>query len=157
MSTQPSSHSIEIPLYQLAHGRAGDKGNTSNISVIAWDAECFALLADQLTEQDVEDDARVIREAANATIIAYDPHLRKHVERPDHKTRLAATTLRRAYHEGLPVKREISLQANFESGESVIERIKASPEAMRMLGRMSVQKSPSIFEAEITGEPEPEK
>ena len=116
-----------------------------------------AALADQLTEQDVEDDARVIREAANATIIAYDPHLRKHVERPDHKTRLAATTLRRAYHEGLPVKREISVQANFESGESVIERIKASPEAMRMLGRMGVQKSPSIFEAEITGEPEPEK
>jgi hypothetical protein len=116
-----------------------------------------AALADQLTEQDVQDDARVIREAANATIIAYDPHLKKHVERPDHKTRLAATTLRRAYHEGLPVKREISVQANFESGESVIERIKASPEAMRMLGRMSVQKSPSIFEAEITGEPEPEK
>ena len=116
-----------------------------------------AALADQLSEQDVQDDARVIREAANATIIAYDPHLKKHVERPDHKTRLAATTLRRAYHEGLPVKREISLQANFESGESVIERIKASPEAMRMLGRMSVQKSPSIFEAEITGESEPEK
>ena len=93
-----------------------------------------AALADQLTEQDVADDARVIREAANATIIAYDPHLKKHVERPDHKTRLAATTLRRAYHEGLPVKREISLQANFESGESVIERLKNSPEAMRLLG-----------------------
>ncbi len=93
-----------------------------------------AALADLITEQDLEDDARVIREAANATVMAYDPHLRKHVERPDHKTRLAATTLRRAYHEGLPVKREISIQANFESGESVIERLKNSPEAMRLLG-----------------------
>lgn len=93
-----------------------------------------AALADQLTEQDVADDARVIREAANATIIAYDPHLKKHVERPDHKTRLAATTLRRAYHEGLPVKREISVQTSFESGESVIERLKNSPEAMRLFG-----------------------
>jgi hypothetical protein len=72
-----------------------------------------AALADQLTEQDVADDARVIREAANATIIAYDPRLKRHVERPDHKTRLAATTLRRAYHEGLPVKREISIQSDF--------------------------------------------
>lgn len=93
-----------------------------------------AALADQLTEQDVADDARVIREAANATVMAYDPHLRKHVERPDHKTRLAATTLRRAYHEGLPVKREISIQGTFESGENVIERLKNSPEAMRLLG-----------------------
>ena len=93
-----------------------------------------AALADLVTEQDLEDDARVIREAANATIIAYDPHLKKHVERPDHKTRLAATTLRRAYHEGLPVKREISIQGTFESGELVIERLKNSPEAMRLLG-----------------------
>lgn len=53
MSTPSSSNFIEIPLYQLAHGRAGDKGNTSNISVIAWDAECFALLAEQLTEAKV--------------------------------------------------------------------------------------------------------
>ena len=50
MNTNNSSNTIELPLYQLAHGRAGDKGNTSNISVIAWDAECFALLVEQLTE-----------------------------------------------------------------------------------------------------------
>jgi hypothetical protein len=50
MNTNYSSNTVELPLYQLAHGRAGDKGNTSNISVIAWDAECFALLVEQLTE-----------------------------------------------------------------------------------------------------------
>ena len=50
MSTDTSLNTIELPLYQLAHGRAGDKGNTSNISVIAWDSECFALLVEQLTE-----------------------------------------------------------------------------------------------------------
>ena len=50
MNTNNSSNTIELPLYQMAHGRAGDKGNTSNISVIAWDAECFALLVEQLTE-----------------------------------------------------------------------------------------------------------
>jgi hypothetical protein len=50
MNTNNASNTVELPLYQLAHGRAGDKGNTSNISVIAWDAECFALLVEQLTE-----------------------------------------------------------------------------------------------------------
>ena len=50
MNTNNSSGTVELPLYQLAHGRAGDKGNTSNISVIAWDSECFALLLEQLTE-----------------------------------------------------------------------------------------------------------
>jgi len=50
MNTNISSNTVELPLYQLAHGRAGDKGNTSNISVIAWDSACFALLVEQLTE-----------------------------------------------------------------------------------------------------------
>ena len=48
-----TQHSVVLPLYQLAHGRAGDKGNTSNISVIAWDSECFALLVEQLTAERV--------------------------------------------------------------------------------------------------------
>jgi hypothetical protein len=50
MNTSNASNTVELPLYQLAHGRAGDKGNTSNISVIAWDSACFALLIEQLTE-----------------------------------------------------------------------------------------------------------
>lgn len=50
MNTNNSSNTVELPLYQLAHGRAGDKGNTSNISVIAWDSDCFVLLVEQLTE-----------------------------------------------------------------------------------------------------------
>jgi hypothetical protein len=115
-----------------------------------------AALADLITEQDLEDDARVIREATNATTLAYDPHLQKHVERPDHKTRLAATTLRRAYHEGLPVKREISVNGTFESFETVLDRLKQSPEAQRMLAGMGmnlgVQKSPVEIEAEFTRE-----
>lgn len=44
---------IQLPLYQLAHGRAGDKGNTSNISVIAWDQACFDVLVAQATEAKV--------------------------------------------------------------------------------------------------------
>lgn len=36
-------------LYDIAHCRAGDKGNTSILSVIAYRPEDFALLAERLT------------------------------------------------------------------------------------------------------------
>jgi hypothetical protein len=39
-----------VPLRALAHGRTGDKGNRSNISVIALDARDYELLAAQVTE-----------------------------------------------------------------------------------------------------------
>lgn len=39
-----------VPLHRLAHGRAGDKGDRSNISVIAWHPALWPLLVDQLTE-----------------------------------------------------------------------------------------------------------
>jgi hypothetical protein len=41
------------PAPQLAHGRTGDKGNRSNISVIAHRPEDFVLLAAQVTEERV--------------------------------------------------------------------------------------------------------
>ncbi|MEM6906866.1 MAG: hypothetical protein AAF568_13310 [Pseudomonadota bacterium] len=37
-------------LYDIAHGRAGDKGDVSNISVIAYDAAGWEILRAQVTE-----------------------------------------------------------------------------------------------------------
>ncbi len=42
---------IEVPLHAVAHARAGDKGNRSNISVIPYLAGAFALLVEQVTEE----------------------------------------------------------------------------------------------------------
>ncbi|WP_234192585.1 AtuA-related protein [Pseudacidovorax sp. NFM-22] len=42
-----------LPLHRLAHGRTGDKGNRSNISVIAWHADLWPLLVEQVTEDAV--------------------------------------------------------------------------------------------------------
>ena len=44
---------IEVPLYRAAHGRTGDKGDRSNISVIAWHADLYPLLLEQLTPERV--------------------------------------------------------------------------------------------------------
>jgi hypothetical protein len=40
-------------VYDLGHARAGDKGNTSNISVTAYTDEAWTLLRDKLTPERV--------------------------------------------------------------------------------------------------------
>ena len=46
-----STHAV--PLLRAAHGRTGDKGNRSNISVIAWHPDLYPLLVEQVTEEAV--------------------------------------------------------------------------------------------------------
>jgi hypothetical protein len=58
-----------------------------------------AQIADLMTGEDVEADLKVLRDAKKATHHIYDTKKKKLVKVPDHKTRLAATTLSRAYHE----------------------------------------------------------
>ena len=44
---------LAVPLYRAAHGRTGDKGDRSNISVIAWHPDFYELLVQQVTEEAV--------------------------------------------------------------------------------------------------------
>jgi len=44
---------VEVPLHRVAHGRAGDKGNRLNVSVMPYDPAAWPLLAEQLTERAV--------------------------------------------------------------------------------------------------------
>ena len=48
------SDAVTVPLYRAAHGRTGDKGNRSSISVIAWHPALWSALVDQVTEAAVE-------------------------------------------------------------------------------------------------------
>ncbi|HEX4796566.1 MAG TPA: hypothetical protein VH370_22435 [Humisphaera sp.] len=48
-----SHEQSDITLHQIAHGRTGDKGDTANISVIAYRPEFFPLLVEQVTEDRV--------------------------------------------------------------------------------------------------------
>ena len=41
---------VTVPLHAVAHARAGDKGNRSNISVIAWHPALFEPIVEQVTE-----------------------------------------------------------------------------------------------------------
>ena len=49
MAAHAETH-CTVPLWRAAHGRTGDKGNRANISVIAWAAELYPLLVEQITE-----------------------------------------------------------------------------------------------------------
>ncbi len=44
---------MPVRVYDLAHARSGDKGNTSNVAVIAYDEPAWQLLRRELTEERV--------------------------------------------------------------------------------------------------------
>ena len=54
-ATLPDTAHVEVPLYRLAHSRSGDKGDTSNLSLIAWDAECYAVIEAAVTAARVQE------------------------------------------------------------------------------------------------------
>jgi len=45
---------MKIPLAKIAHTRSGDKGDTANIGVIAWEARWYAVLERELTAERVK-------------------------------------------------------------------------------------------------------
>jgi len=57
-----------VPLYRAAHGRTGDKGDRSNISVIAWSPQLWDLLVEQVTESAV---ARLFASRRPASVTRY--------------------------------------------------------------------------------------
>ena len=46
--TRSSDPIVSVPLHEVAHGRAGDKGNRLNVSIIPYYEDAFPLLLDQL-------------------------------------------------------------------------------------------------------------
>ena len=44
---------VEVPLREIAHARTGDKGNRTNISLIAYDPRHYGLLVEQVTPERV--------------------------------------------------------------------------------------------------------
>ena len=42
---------LEVPLYEIAHGRTGDKGDRLNVSIIPYDASAYVVISEQITEE----------------------------------------------------------------------------------------------------------
>ena len=45
---------MKIPLSRIAHGRSGDKGDTSNIGIIAYDPQHYPVLLREVTAERVK-------------------------------------------------------------------------------------------------------
>jgi hypothetical protein len=58
-----------MKLRQIAHSRTGDKGNTSNISVIAFEERHYPLLLRQVTAERVKEH---FREIADGEVTRYE-------------------------------------------------------------------------------------
>jgi hypothetical protein len=67
------SRTVTVPLHRVAHGRTGDKGDRSNISVIAWHPAFWPLLVEQITE------AAVARQFAHRQPTQVTRHLLPHL------------------------------------------------------------------------------
>ncbi|MDP4796473.1 MAG: hypothetical protein NWR87_06130 [Rhodospirillales bacterium] len=63
------SDTVTVPLHAVAHGRAGDKGNRSNISLIPYIAEAFPYLVDQVSEARV---LELFRHKGATTVMRYE-------------------------------------------------------------------------------------
>ena len=69
----PATRTRRVALRHAAHGRTGDKGNRSNISVIAWHPSLYPLLTEQLTEE------LVARQFADRRPLRVTRHLLPHL------------------------------------------------------------------------------
>lgn len=63
---------IEVPLIEIAHARSGDKGNHSNIGVIARKAEYLPWIRAALTEQTVASYMQHVLDAEKGRVIRYE-------------------------------------------------------------------------------------
>ena len=62
-----------MKLRRIAHSRTGDKGNTSNISLIAYDPHDFELLKTEVTAANVK---ALFAEFVDGEVVRYElPHL----------------------------------------------------------------------------------
>ncbi|MDC5406010.1 DUF1446 domain-containing protein [Acinetobacter baumannii] len=63
---------IEVPLIEIAHARSGDKGNHSNIGVIARKADYLPWIRAALTEQSVASYIQHVLDAEKGRVIRYE-------------------------------------------------------------------------------------
>jgi hypothetical protein len=63
------SRVIKVPLYRLAHARAGDKGNRLNISLVCYESAIYPALAAQMTAKRV---ATLFRSRGPSRVVRYD-------------------------------------------------------------------------------------
>lgn len=55
MNSPKAISMVDVQLREIAHGRTGDKGDRANISIIPYEPEAYASIAEQITEAKMRD------------------------------------------------------------------------------------------------------
>ena len=113
--------------------RARVKGKPQVPHYVAKVFKKAAQIADLMTGEDVEADLKVLRDAKKAFHHVYDAKTKKLKKVPDHKTRLAATTLSRAYHEGRPLEKSMTLHTDAKDWPAMLAELAASSPAFQAI------------------------
>ncbi|MBP1919476.1 hypothetical protein J2Z34_001965 [Youngiibacter multivorans] len=58
-----------MKLWEIAHSRTGDKGNISNISLIAYDMKDFELIKEKVTPEKVKD---FFKDIVKSEVVRYE-------------------------------------------------------------------------------------
>jgi hypothetical protein len=147
----PPSESEKTPCYVATKIKSKNRPNRGSRARKAWRGSLAkvikktASIAELLTEDDQQENLRVIREAKSATHRVFNFETKKTEEVPDHKTRLAAITLELAYTEGRPVERQMSVSGKFEDLAALQERLKHSPAFQQIMAERSLQNGPNVL------------
>jgi hypothetical protein len=111
-------------------------------------ARMIGSLLEAIDANDIQAIARVWREAMNADRRYWvdkgkNPKTGRAMgywaSEPDHKTRIAAANMMAAYTEGLPIQREVQLNANVDDLQQTIDNLKHSPAGQKMLEAMGMK------------------
>lgn len=126
---------------QRANGSASGGGKLSTGVTLP---NHIRTLFEALTNDDIIRVAEVYREAMHAERQFWVDQGRSKTghalgywqKEPDHKTRIAAANMVAAYRDGLPIARQLALQGTFEELGILLESMRSSGEAARLLGAM---------------------
>jgi hypothetical protein len=66
---EAAAATVRVPLHRIAHGRAGDKGNRLNVSVIAYEPADYPLIREQVTAERV---AALFRQRGPVKVVRYE-------------------------------------------------------------------------------------
>jgi hypothetical protein len=142
----PASEPEKIPGYVKNKIKSKNRPNRGSRARKAWRGSIAkvikkaASIAELLTENDQQENLRVIREAKRATHRVFNFETKKTEAVPDHKTRLAGVMLDLAYREGKPVERSLEVSGSYTELSDVLKSLEQSPECRRLM-------SPELFKS----------
>lgn len=104
-------------------------------------------LVEAITQNDIDLVLAAWRRALKAKRRMWDVIKKKWIFEPDVRAQLEATKLITAYKEGLPVQRQVVLNADYADLGKDLKKLQASPESLRMMKSLIGAEMPALTDS----------